>query len=142
MDDSYYCRSSVGRLKFDPGEGTKHFDPWWCVLEVDDGIVELHRWLSKKYGKPVCKNHLWGAHVSVIKGDRPEQNSELWGYDFGALEFHYSNTIRYDNGCHAWLDVYCERLGEVRELFGLPNITSKGEHPKHYHMTLGRWTNF
>ena len=108
-------------------------------MKVDDDIVDLYCWLSKRRGIFVRKNYLWGAHASTIKGEEPVQNKHLWGTDFGDIEFHYTNIVRYDNGCHAWLDVYCERLGEIRELFGLPNINSIGEHPKHYHMTLGRW---
>ena len=142
MDSSYYRRSSIGHLEFDRGQGSKYFLPWWCALKTDDGITALYRWLSKRHGVPVARNGMWGAHVSVIKGDEPELNKDLWGTDFGPIKFYYSTMVRYDNGCHAWLDVYCERLGEIRELFGLPNIDVHGEHPRHYHMTLGRWAHY
>jgi len=142
MDTDYYRRSSVGILEFDRGKDTKYYEPWWCALKVDDEITALYRWLSLKYGIKVVKNRLWGAHVSVIKGEEPLQNKEMWGKDFGEIEFYYSTIVRYDNGCHAWLDVYCERLGEIRELFGLPNVNFMGEHPRYYHLTLGRWNKY
>jgi hypothetical protein len=67
-------------------------------------------------------------------------NIDKWNLDYGIIEFNYAHTIRYDNGCHAWLDVECERLHEIRKELGLP------EYPHFHkarrlslHLTLGRW---
>ena len=138
MDASYYIHKGIGRLQFDPQQGTKNYDPWWCLLMVDQQIVDYYCWHSLKWGKPISKNMLWGAHVSVIKGE--ESNSSLWGCDFGEIEFYYTNVIRYDNGCHAWLDVWCDRLHEIRAELGLSPKIGFGGHPRHFHLTLGRWT--
>lgn len=139
MKASYCCHKSTGYLQFDPQEGTKYFEPNWALLMVDQDIVEYYCWHSKKWGKPINPNRLWGAHVSAVKGEEPV-NRELWGYDFGEITFYYTNIIRYDNGCHAWLDVWCDRLHEIRYELGLPPKIDFGGHPRHFHLTLGRWT--
>src|SRR5688500_9999650 len=101
---SYFPHKSHGYVKFDPRKGYKEFDPWWAILACDKGIVDLYCWFSKKYGRPLMPNKLWGPHISFIKGEHsptPEY-ARLWGRNFGRIEFNYSNIIRYDNGLHAW----------------------------------------
>lgn len=72
-----------------------------------------------------------GTHVSLLKGDSPP-NPEYWGkYEGFEVEFHFNHLIRYDNGKHAWTDVYSEDLSAIREELGFP--------PKFwYHLTVGR----
>ena len=39
-----YCPfQETGKAIFDPGVGTKHFDPWWMIVQCDQGIVDLYR---------------------------------------------------------------------------------------------------
>jgi hypothetical protein len=137
MDKEYYCRHSVGLLEYDPGHGTKHFVEWWALLKTDPGIVDFHCWLSKRNGVPLQSNKLWGSHVSAVKGEEPKDGT--WGKDFGEIEFWYSNVIRYDNGAHAWLDVWCPKLHDIRDEFGLSRKVDFGGHPRHFHLTLGRY---
>lgn len=134
----YYCHTSKGRLVFDPGRDTKHYSSWWAILETDPGILDFYCWLSLKWGVLITRNNLWGPHISVIKGEEPP-NKGLWGHDFGLVDFSYTNTIRYDNGCHAWLDVHSSELNDIRAEFGLSRKINFGDHPRHFHMTLGRW---
>ncbi len=141
MDDSYYTQKSTGTLIFDPGHGTKHYQEWWAIVQVDDDTRDYYCWLSKRHGTKINPNKLWGAHISCIKNELPLKNKDLWGKDFGSIEFYYSNIIRYDNGCHAWLDIWSPQLNEIREFFGLNAKINFGGHPRHYHMTLGRWND-
>ena len=139
MDTDYYCHRSTGRIEYDPQQGTKYFEPWWALLICDQEIINYYCWFSRRYGRPIEKNYLWGAHVSVIKGEEPLAK-ELWGHDWGKIELWYTSVIRYDNGCHAWLDVWCPKLHEIRESFGAPPKVNFGGHPRHFHLTLGRWS--
>lgn len=129
MDRSYFVHKSTGLLRFDPLQGTKHFDPWWALLMCDTGIIKFYAWLLKKYGIPTDPSTLWGTHISVIKGHEPV-NKELWGKKFEPVEFWYSNQIRWDNKKHAWLDVYSSKMSEIRQSMGLA--------PKcNFHLTIG-----
>jgi hypothetical protein len=131
MDATYYCHQSEGQLIFDPGQGTKKFEPWWAIVRVEQGIVDFYCWISKRYGKPLMQNKLWGPHISFIKGEFPP-NVLLWDIP-RLITFNYSNTIRYDNDCHAWLDVWSDDLIQLRHDLGLPPKLKMS-----YHVTLGR----
>lgn len=125
--------TSTGILQYDPGKGLKHFDPWWALLICDDDLAKYYAWLLKRNGVEVYPNDkgLWGTHVSVLKGDVPT-NQNLWAkYEGYEVEFHYNHLLRYDNGKHAWVDVYSEDLSAIRQELGFD--------AKHwYHMTIGR----
>jgi hypothetical protein len=131
VDASYFRHKSTGALVFDPGRGTKYYDPWWAIVECDQGIVDYYCWLCRRYGKPVERNKLWRAHISFLKGEQPP-NLEKWGQEM-SVEFYYSDQVRFDNGCHGWLDVWSDDLIRLREQFGLsPKLKMS------YHITLGR----
>lgn len=125
--------TSTGILHYDPGVGTKQFDPWWALLECDDDIAKYYAWMLKRRGVEMYPNDkgLWGTHISVMKGD-PAPNPVAWKkYEGYEVEFHYNHLIRYDNGKHAWVDVYSEDLSQIREELGFG--------PKYwYHLTVGR----
>lgn len=135
MDENYYCQSSTGLLQFDPGAGTKYFKKWWLLLKCDDEIVRYYKWFLLKYGFPVQHNALWGAHISVIKGEEiPDDRKWNWDAEIWRnlpLEFYYSHYVRNDNSCHHWIDCYSKGLSAFREYMGLsPKLT--------YHLTIGR----
>lgn len=125
--------TATGVLHYDPGKGTKGFDPHWALLLCDNEIAAYYSWLLKRRGIAVHSNDkgLWKTHVSVLKGDVPPK-LDAWGkYEGYEVEFHYSNQIRYDNGKHAWVDVYSPQLGSIREELGF-------DFKPWYHMTIGR----
>jgi hypothetical protein len=127
----YFRYRSLGALHFDPKKDTKHFEPWWVLLLCDDGIVTLYRWFLKTYGLDTEPNRLWGAHVSVIKGQEPTKK-ELWGTKEGQrVEFWYTDQIRWDNEKHAWLDCFSPEMSNIRQEMGLPGKSF-------FHLTLGR----
>lgn len=123
--------TSTGIFHYDPLPGTKHYEPNWALLKCDEDIANYYAWHLKKHGVEVDPFNLWGVHVSSLKGDLPV-NPEVWGkYEGYEVEFHYNHIIRYDNGKHAWVDVYSEDLSAIREELGFP--------PKFwYHLTIGR----
>lgn len=125
--------TSTGILQYDPGKGEKHFDPHWALVLCDDEISRYYAWHLKRWGQEVYPNNkgLWRTHVSALKGDAPP-NPSVWSkYDGFEIEYHYNHIIRYDNGKHAWVDVYSEDLSKIREELGLG--------PKYwYHLTVGR----
>jgi hypothetical protein len=125
--------TSSGILRYDPRHGEKHFDPWWGLIVCDDQISRYYAWLLKRRGVEVYSNDkgLWGTHVSVLKGDHPP-NPTAWGrYEGYEVEFNYTHLIRYDNGEHAWVDVYSEDLSAIRQELGFP-------FKPWYHLTIGR----
>ena len=132
IDLNYYPHYSSGILAFDLHKhNSKVFEPWWGFVLCDPGIIDFYSWLSHKWGKPLMRSTLWGPHISWVKGEEPADKS-LWGKR-RKINFRYSNTIRYDNQLHAWLDVWCPELHELRAEMGLAK-------KKHYnfHITLGR----
>lgn len=128
--DIWFRHKSTGNLQFDPGKGHKLYDPWWCFILCDQNITNLYDWFLKKRGISTYGfNRLWGAHISVVKGEKPlfEEN---WGNDFGLVEFWYTNQIRLGKN-HAWIDVFSPQMSDIREKLGLP--------PKiFFHLTIGR----
>lgn len=130
VSPEYFCRESVGIVRHDPGRDTKYYDEGWAILQCDQGIVDFYVWLCRRWGKPVQKNALWKAHVSFIKGEI----GTSWGlYEAATVQFRYSNIVRWDNNFHAWLDVWCPQLHQIRKDYGLSERTKMS-----FHMTLGR----
>jgi len=125
--------TSTGILQYDPGKGSKQFDPWWALLVCDDELAKYYAWQLKKHGVEVYPNDkgLWGTHISVLKGDVPPDPTAWGKYAQFEVEFHYSHIIRFDNGKHAWVDVYSEDLSEIRKELGFDG-------KPWYHLTIGR----
>jgi hypothetical protein len=125
--------TSTGIFEYDAGMGHKHYDPWWGLLYCDEGITQYYAWLMRRHGIETYSNDLglWGAHISVLKGEIPPK-PELWGkYQDYEVQFHYSHIVRSENGKHAWVDVYSEELSAIREELGFP-------FKPWFHLTIGR----
>ncbi|MDY3557911.1 hypothetical protein R5W23_006011 [Gemmata sp. JC673] len=71
MDAIYFPHESTGHVQYDPGRGTRAFDPWWLILLCDRGIVDHYTWLLLRYGIALHKGSTFGPHVSVVKGVEP-----------------------------------------------------------------------
>lgn len=125
--------TSSGILQYDPGKGRKNFEPDWALLLCDDELSRYYAWQLKKRGIETYSNDngLWGTHISVMKGE-PILKPKAWGkYEGYEVEYHYNHIIRFDNGKHAWIDIYSEDLSFIREELG---FTFK----PWYHLTVGR----
>jgi hypothetical protein len=138
---NYHVHKAKGNLVYDYGVGTKLFEPWWAIIFTDQGIIDYYAWLCKRSGISLNKGSYYGAHISFIRGEKPV-NNEYWGIDSGEIEFWYAHTVRFDNNRHAWLDVWCDQLVDIRIKLGLtpkPNRLFNGEWvPSGYHLTIGR----
>jgi hypothetical protein len=133
MDADYYCHSSTGTVLYDPGQGTRHFEPWFALLSCDDGIVDYLTWHLRRAGIELDKGSRWGAHVTFVRGE-PPASPDAWGTAADEeIAFHYANVIRWSNGRHAWVDVCCPRLNELRAALGLA-----AKPDARYHLALGR----
>lgn len=127
---------SEGTLRFDPGKGSKHYDPYWVVMEWDEEVANYYRWFLQRHGQATFSpNKLWGFHVSVIKGETPTKNLDQWGkFDGHTVKFNYGNYVSYSNGRHAWINLYSDDLSDIRDYYGLNVCKRKLK----YHATLGR----
>lgn len=161
---------SYGYLHYDPesirGRKTRS-DPWWAILKCDRGLVLYYQSLIlTQASKVVASDTLfgglgetwevfrrgirltesaWGAHVSVIRGEKPLKNKNLWGrYQNEKIEFTYDPRYLNTNGSHWWIRVQSERLMEIREELGLtpqPGFVDKYGNFKvvnPFHITIGR----
>ena len=132
FDSDYYCHESVGIVVWDNGPVKKHYEPWWARLICDRSIVDYYAWLAKKFGREILKGSTWGPHISFVRSEKPI-NISRWGISIGHVPFRYAHTIRCDNDFHAWVDVWCPKLHEIRAELGLPPKTKQS-----FHLTLGR----
>ena len=116
---------------------------WWSILEVPGGIADYYRnMVEKRYGIELCQPS-WGAHVSIIRGEKPRDDlMHLWKkYDGKRVEFEYAAYPRYngdtrvvtkhDSGAFWFLDVHCEFLTDIRKELELP-------YDWKLHLTIGR----
>jgi hypothetical protein len=110
-------------------------------MMCDDEISKYYRHLyTKEYpylnGNRTGKltRPVWGAHVSVIRGEFVP-NIKLWHLDENKLvEFEYEGGVL-DNGEYYWLKVRCLYLLNLREKYGLSREPRLG-----LHLTIGRTT--
>lgn len=132
MDPSDFPHESAGVVQFDPGRGTRHFEPWWALLICDGGIIDLYSWLLLRHGVALHKGSTWGPHVCFVRGHEPPDKA-AWGHDPGPVAFRYSTRVRWDNGRHAWLDVWTPQLAALRARLGFQTPEKVT-----FHLTLGR----
>lgn len=130
LEDYENAPGSVGTLKFEDD---------WCLLEVPK---ELHDQLCSQFED--CMHHklkrFKRPHVSVMKDEAPSANQADWR-SFGngtQVAFRYHPYFHTENGCHAWVNVYSQRLCEIREHFGMATLKRDGVYLVNFHMTLGR----
>ena len=126
---------SIGKLIYSPrshlGSNEK-----WLVLMCDDEISQYYRCLFTR--EFPCKGKLtrpvWGAHLSVIRGEYIP-NLKLWGLDANKLvEFEYEGGV-IDNGEYYWLKAKCPALSDLRAQYGINREPKFG-----FHLTIGRTT--
>lgn len=143
IDAAPYLKS-FGYIKYDPKRpGMKRRTEWWSILEVPGGIADYYRnMVEKRYGIELCQPS-WGAHVSIIRGEKPRDDlMHLWKkYDGKRVEFEYAAYPRYngdtrvvtkhDSGAFWFLDVHCEFLTDIRKELELP-------YDWKLHLTIGR----
>lgn len=127
---------SVGTLSYSPKTHLASSERW-LIMQCDDEICKYYAalfrrefpWLAK-LARPV-----WGAHISVIRGE-VVPNAHLWGKgDKAKLDFEWEPGV-IDNKEYYWLKVKCDALLDIREAYGLRREPRFG-----LHLTVGRTTD-
>jgi hypothetical protein len=108
-------------LTYDPKAKTIAGKPWWLILVCCDDLARYYRqqysWFYKS--KPQLQKPAWNSHISVLRGEKP-QNQNLWGFrNNEVIEFEYEDRLL-TNDLYYWLPVKCPELLDIRECLGLP----------------------
>lgn len=157
--DNYAYFTATGRIQYDPPRpgmktrtrrsGSSTTD-WWCILKVDREITRYYRWWIGRHlwGRTAIRPDWlclpsWDAHVSIVRGEKPRQNAEMWRkYEGEQVEFQYAHyprqttaedrLRRYAKDGDFWfVNVVCPRIDEIRAELGLRSNFR-------YHLTVGR----
>lgn len=104
----------------------------WVLLECDRAIAQYYCSLysMEYFYKPKIQIPLWGAHISVIRGEtvlRTDIKEQIEGME---IEFYYIPRTQ-TNGVHWWLSVICPILDDIRQEFGLSKSIVQ------YHLSIG-----
>jgi hypothetical protein len=137
---------STGKIIYDPRRpGLQSRNQWWCVANIDDGIAEYFRhWL--KFEKHIyLQPPAWGAHISVIRGEKPREDlMHLWKkYHGKTVTFEYDHVGDYsiarskyhtageNSGDFYFVHVRCPELIDIRRELKLKTDWD-------LHLTIGR----
>ncbi len=93
---------------------------WWLIIQCDRDVGRylrrLHT-LDAPYHPPIAEP-LWGAHVSVVRGETPT-NLEHWrDREGGTVTLTYEHSPQEQDG-YVYLPVECAAALDYRELLGL-----------------------
>ena len=111
---------SSGKLVYDPVfENQRETKPFWLMLQCDDELARFYRYLLfKERCVKLNEKCIWGAHISIIRGERPLTG--WWGKNNGKeIEFETDGIVR-DDGRYYWMNVDCLELSRIRVSYGLP----------------------
>lgn len=139
---SAYPLNGTGRVIYDPRRpGMKRRTEGWCVANIDDELARYYRWwVMKRYWIELCKPS-WGAHISIVRGERvrPKFQHNWKLFQNKKINFKYTNHVLRTgkNGVegesdHFWyVNVISDDLNDIRNSLGLRIYP-------HYHITIGR----
>ena len=115
------CKSS-GNIIYYPSH--------WIVLYCCEELRKYYAWFLLKYGIE-AKHPRYGSHICVNYGNIQKPSLDkmhLWNkYNNQEIEFFYSNKIQTD-GKYYWLNVFSDKLDEIRNELGLTNDLHCGLH--------------
>lgn len=126
---------SLGKLVYSPKTHLSSSENWLIVM-ADDEISRYYRALFYREFPYLGKltRPVWGAHISVIRGEKIF-DLRSWKLDENKLiEFEYNGGVK-DNGEYYWLSISCPYLLDLREELGLAREPRFG-----LHLTIGRTT--
>ncbi len=127
---------STGILSYSPKTHLNTSDRW-LIMRCDDEICKYYASLFRREFPylPKLARPVWGAHISVIRGERVP-NFNLWGKGNNAkIDFEWEPGVT-DNIEYFWLKVKCDALLDIREAYGLHREPRFG-----LHLTIGRTTD-
>jgi hypothetical protein len=106
---------------------------WWLIIDADPelGRYLRHLYLLAHQRTRWLQAPLWGAHVSVIRGEVPPL-PQYWGEGEGrAVAFELDLRAQETQG-FVWCPVHCEAALDLRERLGL----ARDPQPP-LHLTIG-----
>ena len=109
------------------------------VVAVDQELVDYYRSTIPR-SMPVQKPR-WPAHITVVRHEKETPvHTEHWGkYDGQMVLFNYDPFVHI-NQTYYWLNVWCDRLAQIREELGLPPKSRWTKPPSGghqcFHMTI------
>jgi len=159
MDNDVHYFTTMGQIQYDPPRpgmrkqsrsSGRINQQHWCILKVDREITRYYRWMIERdmWGLTAIQpdwlcQPSWDAHVSIVRGEKPRQNADVWRkYDGVKVELRYAHNPRMTtmedrnhrfakDGDIFFIDVECPLIDLIRAELGLRT------HP-HYHLTVGR----
>lgn len=128
--------SSIGRIKYSKKPSIR------VVLDIDPELARFYRSLVPKHishQKPKYK-----PHITIVRtGIETITKWDSWGlYDGAEIEFSYDPCVQIGRK-YIFLDVYSNKLGEIREALGLPRFRIPHQSVKTtkqcYHVTIANF---
>ena len=134
MITSELPHTCIGQLDVEPrtvdGKGG---NPWWLIARCDDEIVSYYRWWIQRVHHIKIHPPLFGAHISVLRGEEPKQNKDRWGaHQDQTVTISYGHELTHIQG-YWFLPAQCAALEEIRLEFALSPQPDFG-----FHLTIGR----
>lgn len=124
---------SVGKLVYSPKTHLSSSQRW-LILACDDQITDYYRKLFYQEFpyKGKLQRPVWGAHISLIRGESIP-NEECWRmWNNKWIEFNYYPGV-IDNGEYFWMKVSCKQFSVLRRKLGLSDRPKFG-----FHLTIGK----
>lgn len=121
--------ASTGILRYSP-------DAYKLIVEVDPGIVSYYRWLLPRSIR--TNRQMYAPHISVVRKQIPLK-LDAWKMHEGELiHFSYEHFI-YSSEVYFWLNVFSQRLIEIRRELGLSDTSKLSRPPDErecFHITV------
>lgn len=114
--------------------GTFHYGPGVkAIISVEQSISNYYRSLIPKYVNVNPQMH--PAHITVVRIGLECPIDREWGKHEGEkVCFAYDSNVQFD-GTYFYLNVHCDKIGDIREELGLPRY--RFDDNKKYHITIG-----
>jgi hypothetical protein len=122
-----------GTLIYNPSNPNTKLKPWWLIVRVPHGVVLYYQDWVWRTERTKLTTSAWGAHLSVIRGERPP-NKELWKQHANRkIKIEYDANPICNRMGHWWLPARCPDLNDIRKDLGLnprPRVP--------FHITIGK----
>jgi hypothetical protein len=120
-------------IKYDPHVERGTFQPWWVIIQCDRELLKYYQHIFYKLYWKKLQTAMWGAHISVVRGEKPTVEGSWKKLNGRTIEFSYEYEGGfYTNGQHFWIKAWSPEFNEIRKSLGLsdsPRIP--------YHLSIG-----
>ena len=106
----------------------------WCIAYVDKAFGDYYFALAPRYWN--LQRPKEQAHITIVRKDIETPTYNNWGFRDGKdILFEYEPIIKTDE-LYAWIDVFSDEIGNLREVLGLPRFRKGFDR---YHLTVGNF---